>query len=1164
MNGAGGASGSAHAAAQRGGGRQSQFQSQSQSRRQWVELSGAVEQGVVASVKDGKYAFITCADRDGPELFFHLSDLTDPSAGIQRGDEVSFVVCCDSDGGGDRDGQQQQQQAVRYFAKRLTRLPPGTVSFERVDERSVRGVVDTELKKSSGRGQRAAEAYGGRIRTLTASHTADGDSDSAGSSAGGGGSRSFEFAERDLLDWPCLPALGDEVSFDVFTEKRSGRQGATAVRLVHFNPASRQRGTVSVLKEGYGFIRPEDGAGGQRELFFHFSALLDSTHQPALADELEFDLQRDEQQGRLSAQRISLLPRGSIARDSVPADKLVGVLERDLQAADAPPPSSSDHNGSSTAVPSSAGSVRRSAIRHWPASPSSLPLSPTDVASGESELFEFTSADCRDARPILLKGDTVSFQLLTSGKSGLKRPVNVTLLHASTSEREQGKVVSVNAQGGFAFIRRTQREGELFMHASNYKQAQSDGGGESSGSFSSNSGGAPFVAEGTEVEFSVWLADNNRLCAVRGVPLPPGTVSFERLLEGRYRGVVSREARRREKGRGAGFERQRSGGEQAAAQDERGEIRISGAVDERSDEPAPFPAGTSPFAVSFSASSCPQPLLAGDVVECRVGVHHRSGVHSARDVTLWQLRSSPAQECGVVQQLPGANGRQGRVACQHSAAVLPFDTQHFLRASEAEQLAVGSSVQFDCVELPSESRRSSAGGSGGKERRVAARLSLLPSGSVQLEAVDRSIVFRGRVEGIPSNPKSNKQTAGHIVVLSSHSQASNSSYQSADRPSGDSANGADIGVQAPAAEMDTATAAPSGTMTHLPAAASSTPLSVASLSLSDSSSRGSASSSSSPSVDALLGFVVEFSFRDIVGNAFLAKGDPVEFFAVPAKSGVRAAEVSLLPLQATVALLPTQPNAADGSGSGGGGSGGKSSKSTLGHLSILPVSTATATAASAPSPTSLNSSTAASAVSSLPSPTSSSSPLSTATATSAASSSPSASVPPSSSTYLDESVLYSSSDVVGGFILSVGDVVSIGGMHFNYERKRRQARLIRLVKAAPKVSLKPGGAQQQALSERRAKRASAVAAAVASGVGGDYAAVPPVAVMNMRFARGPDDTRGFASRRGAGQQGVSVGLQRNSSSANSGGGTTSAAAPSNSGAEAHEPAAAAASADTVG
>ena len=51
-----------------------------------------------------------------------------------------------------------------------------------------------------------------------------------------------------------MPAVGDVVSFDVFTEKRSNRQGATAVRLLSLNPAGRQRGTVSVLKEGYGFM----------------------------------------------------------------------------------------------------------------------------------------------------------------------------------------------------------------------------------------------------------------------------------------------------------------------------------------------------------------------------------------------------------------------------------------------------------------------------------------------------------------------------------------------------------------------------------------------------------------------------------------------------------------------------------------------------------------------------------------------------------------------------------------------------------------------------------------------------------------------------------------------------------------------------------------------
>ena len=129
-------------------------------------------------------------------------------------------------------------------------------------------------------------------------------------------------------------------------------------------------------------------------------------------------------------------------------------------------------------------------------------------------------------------------------------------------------------------------------------------------------------------------------------------------------------------------------------------------------------------------------------------------------------------------------------------------------------------------------------------------------------------------------------------------------------------------------------------------------------------------------------------------------------------------------------------------------------------------------------------------------------------------------MPPSSATFLDESVVFSLSDVVGGHVLSVGDVVSIGGMQFNFDRKRRQARVVSLVKAAPKAQQGQAG-QQYATSERRIKRATATA--------GSEQSAAPASTTTMRFARGPDDTRGFASRRGTGQQGVTVGLQRTSS-----------------------------------
>lgn len=63
---------------------------------------------------------------------------------------------------------------------------------------------------------------------------------------------------------------GDRVSFRLFTERRSGRQGATAVRLVQAG-GERECGVVVSVKESYGFLKCADR--DYKQMFFHFSEL---------------------------------------------------------------------------------------------------------------------------------------------------------------------------------------------------------------------------------------------------------------------------------------------------------------------------------------------------------------------------------------------------------------------------------------------------------------------------------------------------------------------------------------------------------------------------------------------------------------------------------------------------------------------------------------------------------------------------------------------------------------------------------------------------------------------------------------------------------------------------------------------------------------------------
>ena len=959
-----------------------------------------MEVGVIASVKEN-YAFILCAEREG-ELFFHMSDLTGGAGGdggVRRGDEVSFVVAHDG------------HNPAKLFGKRVTLLPPGSVAFEEVEEEGVRGVVEAELGFPGGRKgrapasrtartnaeQKAAEGYGGRIR-----RTGEPPATSSAPQS------LFEFAERDLVD-PALPlAVGDAVSFSVFVEKKSRRRGATAVRLVQLNPAGRQRGVVSVLKEGFGFIRPEDGLQGRsRELFFHFSSLLDANASPAVGDELEYVETSDG--GRVSASRIAVLPKGTIRADAVSAQRLTGVLEKDLGFDTAPP--ASDGGGPSS---SGNGSIRSSVVRHV-------------TPAGASVVFPFTSADCRDSRPILLQGDEVSFSLLTKGKTGQQRATQVALLTPFSGQRERGVVVTVNASGGFAFIRRAERDGELFLHASNYRAADSAGVSSvsSPASASPSSSPAAFVAEGTEVEFNVHVGDNGRPCAVRAVSLPPGSVQFEEQWDGRYRATVTREPRKR-KDRGGEYDRTRNGHTAAAAEEPRGELRVTHLIDAAGAE-GPLPTGEAAAACAFSQSASPMPLLVGDTVECTVAVHRSSGLRVARQVRLLVPRSG-ARERGLISQLH-AGGRTGRIASPSRTALLPFDAAHFFDTEEAKQLQQGSAVEFDVVDSadPSSSSSSPAGRRGAgheRERKIASRLRLLPPGSFVSESIDRAFHYRGKVDEIPSNPKKTQASPGHITVLSS-------------RPTQDPAE-----VSSPSAEESLID------LSSLlsPPAPSSDPLSASLSSLSVAGGGAPLPAGSS----------VPFTFKDIVGHSFLARGDVVEFFLSTTSStpgASHAADVTLLPLTATVSSVAGE-------------------SALLGQLSLMSVSSTSASSSSMP----------------------------------------------------DETLVYAASDVEGGAALGAGDVVQVSAMSFHAERKRRQAKQIRLVRAAPKSAAQ--------MTERRKLRlthsasASAIGGGENGGSGGSSASSPTSVVTQMRFARGPDETRGFAPRRSGTQQGIAIGLQR--------------------------------------
>lgn len=130
---------------------------------------------------------------------------------------------------------------------------------------------------------------------------------------------------------------GDQVEFDIFIEKRSGRKGATNIRLLRLNTEDRLQGriTKSVDNSHFGFIHVNYTSDEQRHFFgadstfFHMSDILPPSvwsaastvrasaqdekqrrdYVPMAGDEVEFKLIKLEN-GKTKAIRIVVLPKG--------------------------------------------------------------------------------------------------------------------------------------------------------------------------------------------------------------------------------------------------------------------------------------------------------------------------------------------------------------------------------------------------------------------------------------------------------------------------------------------------------------------------------------------------------------------------------------------------------------------------------------------------------------------------------------------------------------------------------------------------------------------------------------------------------------------------------------------------------------------------------------
>lgn len=255
--------------------------------------------GVVCSMKD-TFGFIERADVV-KEIFFHFSE-ADGTIEIRPGDDVEFTIHT-------RNGKE--------VACNITRLPPGSVIFEDVNETVMRGQVLKPLELRSPNAQQSTDPLPGRIKYRAADHSEVevpyGDKDRKG-----------DFTLRH----------GDWVQFLLATDRRDQLQRATCISLLdetfRLSGERREQGVVAQLKEGFGFIRCVERSV---RLFFHFTEVLDTGREVCVGDGIEFTCVQDPTSSfsnpRLSAIRIKHLPEGTVKFEILIENDVEGVVTRE-------------------------------------------------------------------------------------------------------------------------------------------------------------------------------------------------------------------------------------------------------------------------------------------------------------------------------------------------------------------------------------------------------------------------------------------------------------------------------------------------------------------------------------------------------------------------------------------------------------------------------------------------------------------------------------------------------------------------------------------------------------------------------------------------------------------------------------------------------------------
>merc|ERR550539_120291 len=415
------------------------------------------EQGVVQALKEG-FGFLKCVDRS-EKMFFHFSECLDVNRKLAQNDEVEFTVSPDPGNLG------------RQLATRIKHLTPGSVKFDIVIAQNILGLLTEEPASTSWPRSPSKTTPESPCKTE------------------GAGKIVYELNGLPLsiplyatdCDLRATPRVNDKVQFNINQLKATKETNAVNIRIIEralpaeskVEPSSPprekkasegrlgtpQRGYVAALKDGFGFI---ETLQHDKEIFFHFSNVEGKAEKLEVGREVEYSIYSREKGGKVSAEGVKPLTKGSIPKAATKTDEVLnGKVVRPLRSVN---PDQADCCGLIAHKDLNDGSVL-----------------------GE---YEFGIASLLNKKELLQEGDPVSFQVSAAE--------NFALNVKSNKQKLRSHVEAVKGQ--FGFLSYEQDEGKkLFFHMSEVE-------------------GGEILQVGDEVEFVVVTNQRTRkhsACCVR-------------------------------------------------------------------------------------------------------------------------------------------------------------------------------------------------------------------------------------------------------------------------------------------------------------------------------------------------------------------------------------------------------------------------------------------------------------------------------------------------------------------------------------------------------------------------------------------------------------------------------------------------------------------------